>query len=58
MNHQQCFEFDPEDDSTQNVGRASEVEINETLRRMQSLPTSDPNKDILANEILEWLLTR
>jgi hypothetical protein len=58
MSHQQCFEFDPEDGGTQNVGRASEVEINETLRRMQSLPTSDPNKDILANEILEWLLTR
>ena len=52
MSHQQCFEFDP------NVGRASEAEINETLRHMQSLPAGDPNKDILANEILEWLLTR
>ncbi len=58
MSHQQCFKVDIEDNGTQNVGRASETEINETLRHMQSLPTSDPNKDILANEILEWLLTR
>jgi hypothetical protein len=25
---------------------------------MQSLPDSDPNKDVLANEILQWILTR
>ena len=52
MSYQQCLKFDPK------IGRPSEVEINETLRHMQSLPAGDPNKDILANEILEWLLTR
>jgi hypothetical protein len=25
---------------------------------MQSLPDDDPNKDVLANEILQWILTR
>ena len=52
MSHQQCFEFDLK------IGRPSEAEINETLRHMQSLPQSDPHKDILANEILQWILTR
>jgi hypothetical protein len=25
---------------------------------MQSLPDDDPQKDVLANEILQWILTR
>jgi hypothetical protein len=39
-------------------GRASVDEINRKLRYMQSLPDDDPNKDLLAHEILDWLLTR
>ncbi len=38
--------------------RDSEEEINRKLRYMQSLPQDDPNKHILANDILQWILTR
>jgi hypothetical protein len=59
MSHQQCFEFAREEKASTNVDRrASEVEINKKLRKMQSLPDDDPQKDVLANEILQWILTR
>jgi predicted 2-oxoglutarate/Fe(II)-dependent dioxygenase YbiX len=59
MSHQQCFEFAREEKASTNVDRrATEKEINRKLRYMQSLPDSDPNKDMLANEILQWILTR
>ncbi len=59
MSHQQCFEFAREEKASTNVERrATEKEINKKLRYMQSLPDDDPNKDVLANEILQWILTR
>ena len=59
MSHQQCFEFAREEKASRNAEkRATEKEINRKLRYMQSLPDSDPNKDVLANEILQWILTR
>jgi len=59
MSHQQCFEFAREESASRNIDRrASEVEINRKLRKMQSLPDDDPNKDVLANETLQWILTR
>ena len=59
MSHQQCFEFACEEEASRTVEkRATEKEINRKLRYMQSLPDSDPNKDMLANEILQWILTR
>ena len=59
MSHQQCFEFVVKKKPGMNVDkRATEKEINRKLRYMQSLPDSDPNKDMLANEILQWILTR
>jgi hypothetical protein len=48
MSHQQCFEFAREEKASTNVDRrASEVEINKKLRKMQSLPDDDPQKDVL-----------
>jgi len=59
MSHQQSFDFAREESASRNIDRrASEVEINRKLRKMQSLPDDDPNKDVLANEILQWILTR
>ena len=59
MCHQQCFEFAREEQASRNVEkRATEKEINRKLRYMQSLPDSDPNKDMLAHEILDWILSR
>ena len=59
MCHQQCFEFAREEQASRNVEkRATEKEINKKLRYMQSLPNDDPQKDVLANEILQWILTR
>ena len=59
MSHQQCFEFAREEKASRNVEkRATEKEINRKLRYMQSLPDGDPQKDVLANEILQWILTR
>jgi hypothetical protein len=59
MSQQQCFAFVAEEKTSMTVGkRPTEKEINEKLRYMQSLPDSDPNKDVLANEILQWILTR
>ena len=59
MSHQQCFEFAREEEASRHVEkRATEKEINRKLRFMQSLPDDDPNKDVLANEILQWILTR
>jgi hypothetical protein len=59
MSHQQCFEFAREEKASTNVDRrATEKEINRKLRYMQSLPNDVPNKDVLANEILQWILTR
>jgi hypothetical protein len=59
MSHQQSFDFDGEEEASRTVEkRATEKEINKKLRYMQSLPDDDPNKDVLANEILQWILTR
>jgi hypothetical protein len=59
MTHQQCFEFACEEEAGRTVEkRATEKEINRRLRYMQSLPNDDPQKDVLANEILQWILTR
>jgi len=59
MSHQQCFEFARDEKANTNVEkRATEKEINRKLRYMQSLPNDDPQKDVLANEILQWILTR
>ncbi len=56
---QQCFAFVAEEKTGRTVGkRPTEKEINEKLRYMQSLPESDPSKNLLANEILQWILTR
>ncbi len=59
MDKQECFEFArKEESSLKPERRASEREINRKLRYMQSLPDTDPNKGVLANEILQWILTR
>ena len=59
MPHQQSFDFGGEEQASRNVEkRATEKEINRKLRYMQSLPNDDPQKDVLANEILQWILTR
>jgi hypothetical protein len=59
MSQQECFEFARENEASPMRERhASEKEINTRLRYMQSLPENDPQKDVLANEILQWLLTR
>ena len=59
MSKQECFEFAEENNANPKPERrASETEINRKLRYMQSLPDTDPRKDVLAQEILEWLLTR
>jgi hypothetical protein len=59
MCHQRSFDVGSEEEASRNVHRrASEVEINEKLRKMQSLPDDDPQKDVLAHEILDWILSR
>jgi hypothetical protein len=59
MSDQQSFAFAREEEASRTVEkRASEREINEKLRYMQSLPDDDPSKDVLAHEILDWILTR
>jgi hypothetical protein len=58
MAKQDCFDFAREEAAAKPERRASEKEINRKLRYMQSLPDADPNKDVLANEILQWILTR
>jgi hypothetical protein len=59
MSDQQCFEFARDEKASRNVEkRATEKEINRKLRYMQSLPNDDPNKDMLAHEILDWILSR
>jgi len=58
MSHQQSFDFAREESASRNIDRrASEVEINRKLRKMQAMPES-PEKEALANEILQWILTR
>ena len=59
MCQQQCFEFARDEKASRNAEkRATEKEINRKLRYMQSLSNDDPQKDVLANEILQWILTR
>ena len=58
MSHQQSFDFAREESASRNIDRrASEVEINRKLRKMQAMPES-PKKEVLANEILQWILAR
>jgi hypothetical protein len=35
--------------------RAAEFGLDEKFKRMQALRDDDPNKDVLAREIVEWL---
>jgi len=59
MSHQQCFEFAREEKASKDAdSRTAELSINQKLRKMQSLPADDPEKDALANEILQWILSR
>ena len=59
MSHQQCFEFAQEENASKDADRhTAELSINQKLRYMQSLSNDDPQKDVLANEILQWILTR
>jgi hypothetical protein len=59
MCHQRSFDFGGEEEASRTVEkRATDRKINRKLRYMQSLPDDDPNKDVLANEILQWILTR
>jgi hypothetical protein len=59
MSHQQCFEFAREENARKDTDRhTAELSINQKLRKLQSLPNDDPKKDVLANEILQWILTR
>jgi hypothetical protein len=59
MDKQKSFEFARENGFTRPVEkRATEREINRKLRFMQSLPDTDPRKDVFANEVLQWILTR
>jgi hypothetical protein len=58
VTHQQCFEFAHEEHASKDADRhTADLSINQKLRKMQSLPNDDSQKDVLANEILQWILT-
>ena len=58
MSHQQSFDFAREEQASSNIDSGgAELSINQKLRKMQAMPES-PEKEALANEILQWILAR